>query len=252
MDELEFRKRVYANPEDPGPEAMAAARDNPAYQQILDQAVEIDERLRGATRDIDVPAGLEAELLQIARTDPVDGRDQPAGPNRARVYRYYAIAASLLLIVGVVYTQLLRPAPGSLQSEVLAHLEQEQSQLEAIRAGSLGTEVPLPVVTEVMNVAGARLRAGDYLDTMAVRYANPCLILPGHDSAHLIVDTADGPLNVIVIENSPVAAELEFAEQGFRGVVVPLPAGNLILLGDSAANLRTYRDIFVAHVDQVI
>lgn len=253
MDELEFRKRVYANPQDPGPEALAAARENPAYRLILDRSIEIDKRLRSVTQDVEVPAGLEARLMQIAETDPDAGdSDRVVEPKRARVYRYYAIAASLLLIVGVAYTQLLGPAPGSLESEVIAHMDHEESQLAAIRAGSLGTEVPMPVIAEVMNVVGAQLRAGDYLETMAVRYANPCLILPGYESAHLIIDTADGPLNVIVIDNSPVAAELEFAGRGFSGVVVPLPAGNLIVLGDSAADIQSYRDIFVAHVDQVI
>ena len=37
MDEIEFRKRVYANPQTPDQEVLDAAGNNPDYQKILDQ-----------------------------------------------------------------------------------------------------------------------------------------------------------------------------------------------------------------------
>jgi len=43
MDELEFRKQVYANPRDLDEEILEAARANPDYQKLCDETVSFDE-----------------------------------------------------------------------------------------------------------------------------------------------------------------------------------------------------------------
>lgn len=40
MDKIEFSQRVFANPQDVDQEILDAARDNPAYQKILDEIQE--------------------------------------------------------------------------------------------------------------------------------------------------------------------------------------------------------------------
>ena len=45
MDELEFRKRVYANPRDLDQEILELARANPDYQKIIDETLTLEDSL---------------------------------------------------------------------------------------------------------------------------------------------------------------------------------------------------------------
>lgn len=108
MDEIEFRKRVYANPVAPEQELLDAARDNPDYQKILDQTQAMDQQLDALVKDIAVPDGLRSKLLEIpAQSAEATGKpgsiaETPAA--NASFFNYYAVAASLLLVLGITFT----------------------------------------------------------------------------------------------------------------------------------------------------
>ena len=67
MDEIEFRKRVYANPQTPDQEVLDAAGNNPDYQKILDQTQELDTDVTTMVNNVEVPAGLKEKLLAALR-----------------------------------------------------------------------------------------------------------------------------------------------------------------------------------------
>ena len=69
MDKLEFRKRVYANPGAPDDEVVEAARNNPEYQMILDEARELESQISDVVGDIPVPAGLKEKLLSMPKSE---------------------------------------------------------------------------------------------------------------------------------------------------------------------------------------
>lgn len=258
MDELEFRKQVYANPEDPGAEALAAAQANPAYQQILEQAQKLDTEVRQLMNSVVAPPGLVERLQQIP--DHETGETAGAATSafrKASLFQYYAIAASLMLAVGIVFTVILNqgpsPAAVSLGDRVLAHVRDvESAHLENITTGTLTASYNMAEVNQVMANAGSTINSDAFMNSMPVRYANPCLILPGFRSAHLILESTEGPLSVIVINNSPVSQDLQFSDERFNGVIVPMESGNLILLGDENSNPARYRQQFTENLGWII
>jgi len=58
MDELEFRKRLYANPKNPHRELLDAAQNNPDYQKILDETQELEADVTQLLGSVTVPQGL--------------------------------------------------------------------------------------------------------------------------------------------------------------------------------------------------
>jgi len=54
---------------------------------------------------------------------------------------------------------------------------------------------------------------------------------------HLVVQTAQGPVTVMILRNQPVSGRRTFNEQGMSGVIVPAPPGSIAVLTRGGANL---------------
>lgn len=255
MDELEFRQRAYTNPQDVDQEILDAARDNPAYQKILDQIQELDTGITSLVKSIEVPESLRDQLLSIPADADIDLTDRSAA--NSSFFQYYAIAASLLLAVGVTFSLTFNPGPSSAElafgDDVLQHLYFEQAEIDAVNGGNIGTStVSMPTVIQAMANAGTQLVSNDFMQSLAIRFAKPCEILPTYRSAHLIIEGSQGAVNIIVINNSPVSVEYTIRDDRFYGVVVPMGEGNMILVGERDEDLDQFKTLFSENVEFVI
>lgn len=268
MDELEFRQRVYANPSTPDQEILDATRDNPTYQKILEETQRVENELGSLLSSIVVPDGLKESLLDIPETEneeeissvagnvgAVSGTSEKPAANAASFFQYYAIAASLLLVIGVTFTLNFDAGPSSsdlaMGNEFISHLYHETDEIAAISSGQNLVNVQWSEVNEVMSNAGVRL-ASTIQTTTPVHYANPCIVLPAYSSAHLMLRGDSGTVSVMVINNSPVDSEFRIQDDRFRGMIVPLDEGNLVLIGEEGENLEQYKELFSENLEWVI
>jgi hypothetical protein len=77
-------------------------------------------------------------------------------------------------------------------------------------------------------------KAGVQFDTsMPVVYAQPCTFR-GRISPHLVVQTANGPMTVMLLAHEKVAARQEFSEGGYRGILLPAGEGSIAVLMQNA------------------
>ncbi len=174
--------------------------------------------------------------------------------------RYFAkttaIAAILLLAVGVTFSLMFNSGPSSAEiafgNEVIQHLYVDEVEIKAITAGTDSSILAMPVINQAMADSGTRLVNVDFLQGIPVRMAKPCPVLPAYQSAHLVIQGSQGAVSIIVVNNSPVSLEYTIRDDRFEGVVVPMGEGNMILLGESDENLDQYKDLFSEGVDWVI
>src|SRR5690554_4098464 len=132
MDDLEFRKRAFANPHEQSPEFLAAARTSPERRQLLLQLQGLDARVKKAAHSIPVPAQLAAKLKAL------DEQPRNAPSKRARTERLFAVAASLLLAFGLALAPSLfttRPNAADMQfhDEVIGHVYKEVARYDMNR-----------------------------------------------------------------------------------------------------------------------
>ena len=200
MDELEFQKRVYANPEEVDQEVLDAARDNPAYQKILDQARELNAAVTSLVNNISVPSGLADKLGAIPADDEAATKIASKPAANSNFFQYYAIAASLILALGVTFSIIYNNEPAvsdlAFGDDILRHLYYEAAEIE-----SMQSVIALSTVTAVMASAGSQLVANELLQGLSVVMAKPCVILAAYQSTHLVLEGAQGAVNVIVINN---------------------------------------------------
>lgn len=254
MDEIEFRKRVYANPQEISQEILHAASTNPAYQKILDETLLLEQQVSALVNNVPVPEGLAERLLAITSTT-AEGREA-SKPSSTSFFQYYAMAASLLLAVGIGAVVTMGGGPSQTEiafgSEVIQHLYHEVNRINAINDGSDMSIVAMPVVIEAMAQADSQFNDEAFLRSTPVHFARPCIVLPAFHSAHLMLEGSRGAVNVIVINNSPVATEFSIQDDRFHGVVVPMTEGNLILIGEQDENLDELKSMFAQNVGWAI
>lgn len=255
MDELEFRKRVYADPHQLDQEILDAASTNPRLQRILDETTEMEDKLRELLLDDVAPESLRARLLALPGREP-DNPDLAASSatNSPKPwYRHFALAASLVLAVGASASFFVDRGPNAAElafgNEVIAHIYHEAAEIDAINAGTLLATFSTPVINQVMANSGSHLNNVEFLQQMPVRYANPCLIASPYNSSHLILQSRNGAIHIIAADNEPVRREFPISDERFSGIVVPLGNGNLIVIGEKNQDLDNFRDLFSENLE---
>jgi hypothetical protein len=86
--------------------------------------------------------------------------------------------------------------------------------------------VPEPRLNQVLIDSHVRFR----LSAGLVSYASSCSFR-GHKVPHLVVQTNSGSVTVMVLTHEALRSAMRFNEQGYRGVIVPVPGhGSLAVL----------------------
>jgi uncharacterized protein DUF3379 len=135
--------------------------------------------------------------------------------------RWVAAAASVLLGTAVAVSLWLAAPGRSLAADVVRHMAGEPNAWAR-------TEVPVPEprLDKVLTDAHVRFR----LSAGPVSYASSCSFR-GHTVPHLVVQTDLGPVTVMVLTHEVLRSAMRFNEQGYRGVIVPVPGhGSLAVL----------------------
>jgi hypothetical protein len=163
--------------------------------RFRDETVALDGRLHAA---------LELPLARF--------RKPAAAPRR------WALAASVVLAVTLVGGfWALRPAP-ALAGELVEHVTHE--------AGSWDKQqwLPASAVADVLRQAGVQFNT-----SLPVVYAMACPF-HGRRIPHLVVQTNDGPLTVLLLAHEKVPRRTEFSEHGLSGVLLPAGEGSVAVL----------------------
>ena len=196
----EVRLAVGAEPQSLSADVAAHLATCAACSRFRDETLMLDRNLRAA---------LELPLSEFRR---------PAN----RPVRRYALAASVmlgLLVAGAMWVALPQPA---LAGEVAEHVLHEPGSWDA-------TAVSAEEVAETLKTAGVRFDS-----RLPIVYAYPCPFR-GRRIAHLVVQTDNGPLTVMLLPHESVSRRREFAEDGMRGVLLPAGAGSVAVLAREGA-----------------
>jgi F0F1-type ATP synthase membrane subunit c/vacuolar-type H+-ATPase subunit K len=142
----------------------------------------------------------------------------------ARRFALAASAAGVAVLFGLLWAGFPRQ---SLASAVVAHMAEEPDAwlTTAVLAES--------EIDEVM--ARSRLRLAE--DFSAVTYANSCWFR-GRHVPHMVVQTTDGPVTVLVLPEEPVKRPIRFDEGGYRGTLIPAPRGSIAVLARDGADVE--------------
>lgn len=224
MDELEFRRRIYADPETTDSDVVEAAKADDNKRHFWNEQKQLDKQLKQALK-VDVPDDLANKLIWQQSADEFTRY-------KRRSRWYLAMAASVAFTVGIALTMWYHK-PLSIGGQALAHMQYADME----QAHSL-----LPVDLNMVNAKLASFGASfnEMLD--GVEVANYCHLSTVR-SLHLIVDTPQGKMSVFVVpERGDVTVPSEFADKQYRGESLKLQRANVMIVGDKDADLSEMKE----------
>jgi hypothetical protein len=222
MNCAQYRRSLLANPRQIDTDMRLHAAGCPACTGYALQVRKFEDRLQRAFRvAVEARSGSRGSDVKPARPWVLR-----SSPGRASPMRWLALAASVVVAVVVVASLWLGASERSLAADVVGHMSEEpDAWLPTDRA------VPAGQLEAVLLDAKLRLRA----DAGLVTYANSCSFR-GHQVPHLVVQTASGPVAVMVLTHEAARIPMHFDEGGYRGLIVPLPHhGSMALLEQGSA-----------------
>ena len=161
------------------------------FEHMLEQAFEID-----------MPDALQAKLCALAEGDNSAASQTVAarGFSRSRRWQAFAAGVSLFAIAAFVgYPGKLQPQNALLAQHCNEHMAHEPFAL------TRRTVVPKDLVARMFAMNGFATHTSDGRDLTAllgdVNYLSPCTV-EGQTAMHLVVQTANGPVTVLIIPNA--------------------------------------------------
>ena len=238
MDCAQYRRSMLADPHDPDPRLREHCESCHDCNLFSERLLRFESRLERALR---VGPASEA-AASFDNVVPLRARSPLRSPAHRK--RMLAMAASVLMAL-VVGGGLWLSAPGaSLAADVVTHMREEP---QAWRRTDV--PVPNPKLDDVLRDSHLRLAGGAGM----VSYASSCGFR-GHQVPHLVLQTDAGPVTVMVLVHERSPKPVQFDEQGYRGVIVPVPGhGSLaVLTRGSATDLETIEHIAHRVLDSII
>jgi len=233
MNCADARFTLAADPRSGDPALLDHLERCPACAAYAGDMSELDRRLREAldvpVPDLDLPSG----PYPAVPTTPAPG----GGLARRGLTRRFALAAGIAgvaLLAGLLWAGFPRP---SLASAVVAHMAHEPDAWLTTAALSEAE------VDAVMTRSGVRL-AQDLPD---VTYAHSCWFR-GRHVPHLVVQTPEGPVTVLVLPEEPVQRSIRFDEGGYKGTLVPAPRGSIAVLARTETDVARVAEQVLAAV----
>ena len=209
MEHAHYRAAILADPHSSDAQLLAHREACTECRAYTEQLLNFESRLERAMRVSFAP---KADVLPFERKRRNASR-APRG--------WMALAASILLGAAIVGGVWLTLPQSSLAAAVVAHMAGEP---EAWRRTDVA--VPAPELDDVLKNSKLRLKP----DAGIVSYASSCTFR-GYKVPHLVVQTASGPVTVMVLVHEAVRHPTQFDEQGYRGTIVPVPGhGSIAVL----------------------
>ena len=215
MQHAEFRRLFGADPRRTEPEVLEHRRTCAECAKYAADLEKIDGLVAGAFDDVPVPAG--PPPWEVESRLPVH--------KRLSVPQWFALAATVLLtlFVALIWTATARDRE-VLIADILRHADKESSVFV-----TSAKRVENPKVEAALKKAGAELIA-----ELPVSIARICKVR-GNVAPHLIVQTRDGAVHVMVLSEERFWRSHSFAKAGYRGKLVPQGKHAFAVIGTSDA-----------------
>lgn len=223
MDELNFRRRIYADPNDNSPEVVAACQQDKHKANFKTEMEQFDELL-GKSLDIELPDKLADKILL--------GQSLDYQQKQKKKHRLHlAIAASIAFTVGISFQMLNNSGPKYIGAgdHALAHL---QSEL---------THIP-----ETANYSHAQLNAklayfgGEMENIAPIKFANFC-DFDGIRSLHLVLQDNDANVTIFVVpQDSGLNSNAFFQNAQYQGHSIEHKNAKLLIVTDHKTSLQNW------------
>lgn len=210
--------------------ADPAFEDESGHVETCVTCREYDAEILALNEQIAAAMQIDVPELTMPKLPEID-TENVASLSKRRTFSkpvWYAVAASVLLaaIVGIRMTN-FNATYGSLEEQVLAHLDGEPGALQVtstpVSDDRLARTVPDNIAT--MNH-----------DAGLITYAQSCRI-NGNSVPHLVIQGEHGPITILLMPHEKVTEAKTIDGVNIRGVILPVGDGSIAIIGSREEQL---------------
>jgi hypothetical protein len=225
MDELEFRRTLYADPNCKDEKILAAISDDPKKQEFCKELKKLDKSMQQASQ-VKVPDDLMHKLI-LRQTM------QSHKSNKTRHRIQLAMAASVAFVVGVSFTMWQQSSLLDLSKQAIAHVHYE---------GGYALDAQENVSLQQVNAKLAKFGGEFSEDIGRVYYANFC-DFENVRSLHMVVGGENGKVSVFIVpHNDAYIAEGSSHDPRYNSQAIDLKRASIIVVGEEGANINKMKE----------
>jgi hypothetical protein len=220
MDELEFRRILYADPNCSDKTVLAAIADDLKKQDFLKELKQLDKKLHRASQ-VKVPNDLVHKLI-------LQQTMQTFKASKARNRIQLAMAASVAFVVGVSFTMWQQQNLLDLSKQAIAHVHYEGDH-------ALGAQESVSL--QQVNAKLAKFGGEFSEDIGRVYYANFC-DFENVRSLHMVIEGENGKVTVFVVpSNEHYLTEGTSHDKGYTSQSLNFKKASIIVVGEEEASI---------------
>ncbi|MDO6836113.1 DUF3379 family protein [Pseudoalteromonas carrageenovora] len=241
MDDLEFRRRTIAQPNDLEKELLEFAKESSQRQSFINDMKDFDKQIQDAL-DIPVPDNLaEQILLNTSLKEKALQEEQASGKNvvdarsRFKFDRVHlALAASFFVAMGAFFFSSEQHIAHEAGEHALTHVYHEISALGKTDAISL------------QSVNDKLAMLGGHIEELPgkITYAMFC-DFKGQEGLHLIFESDFGPMTVFIVPSDNQSfgfGDDDFSDERFEGHINRGTQADTILVANAGAPINVYNE----------
>ncbi|MDO6524666.1 DUF3379 domain-containing protein [Motilimonas sp. 1_MG-2023] len=216
MDDLEFRRRAYSNPNDQDEAFLSAAFEDEQNKKFLDEIKHFDEQIEASLKDIPVPEGLADRILLNQSFEQFQ--------EKQRTSRWHlALAASIAFLIGMSVNLVQFPTSPNMGEIAIKHVQDEWIFTEQINENA-----DLNAVNAKLIKYGGTVKE----DIGHIYYVNHCSF-NGAPAFHMIMAGEKGKVTLFVVPKSKsLTIDPMYSKGDMRALVMPVQNANLIIVAD--------------------
>ncbi len=226
MDDLQFRRAIYADPNNQSDETIAAQQNDASKKQFAQDICQLDEKILQALQ-VPVPEGLSEKLIlrQTLANHQVHKR-------KTRVH--LALAASVAIVGGLMLNFMqFSSAYSNLGDYALAHVYHEQG----VFANNTDNQVTLASLNKKMSTFD-----GNFSKTVGKLISADYCRVDGMKSLHLVYQGVTNPVTVFIVpKNEQLTFSSTFNDKKLFGRSMEFNHSNIIVVADRNESLGEWQ-----------
>lgn len=226
LDDLQFRRNIYANPSSNDVEMVAAQNADPAKKQLASDLCQLDDKIKQAMK-ITVPDDLCHKLL-LRQT--FESHQQEKKKTRIHL----ALAASLAIVAGVVVNFLqFSNSYSTLGDYALAHVYHEEN----VFSNDESNRVNLTSLNQKMTTFNGNFNQpiGELISADYCRF-------DGMNSLHLVFKGLTDTVTVFVVpKKEHLAFTDSFSDNKLQGESINFKHANVLVVADKNESLSKWQ-----------
>ncbi len=225
MDELNFRRRIYADPNDSASDINKACQEDKQLAKFRADMQDFDKQI-AAAMEVTPPENLSERIL-LGQT--IDFQRKQKQKHRVHL----AIAASVAFTVGIVFQMNgVSPRYDNLSDHALAHMISEVDHIPGTATYTL----------EQLNSKLVHFGGEMANDIAPIKFANFC-DFDGTTSLHLVFQGENGDVTVFVVpSDSGLKASDRFSDMQYHGQTVETQKASMVIITDKKQSVNNWTE----------